>query len=819
MSELLTSSLKKYFGFDNFLEGQLEAISKVNEGNDICLVMPTGAGKSICYQLPVLLKPGYSIIISPLIALMKDQVDNLRAKGIPAVYVNSTQNEREQTENLAKVINGEAKMLYVAPERLRARHFKQMLLSHPPDCLIVDEAHCISQWGHDFRPDYARVGEFCEELNIKQVCAFTATATEIVREDIKVQLKRPDMDFLVTGFTRPNLTFKVEECNGNKREQYIRKALAEKVPTLIYCSSRKNVDELCSGFGIRGYHAGMSDKEREDAQNYFIEDACPVMVATNAFGMGIDRPDIRKVIHYNYPGSLEAYYQEAGRAGRDGEQSECVILYNFADKFIHEFLIELNNPGEKLVREVWQFLRGYAFREELQRLEISQTEISAHVSSAKSDQQISGALKILEKSQYIERGFRQQNKGSLKISGNLQELYQQHSNIRTQRSIFLARAIHYWRDQLASGLNVTYRELEQISGLNGDQVKRVLRALNGNEINWEVPFSGRSIVIKNDAPDIDIDFTELNKKADQDYDKLNKVLSYVQTRQCRQNFMISYFGQDEEDYSCQTCDRCQSSRYGKVELRKADLNEQKSMRIILRAAEKHSGYIGKVKLAAMLSGSTSKQIFDSKLNFSPFYGKLKQYDQTQIIEYIKSLEAFGYLEKSRGKYPTVEISERGEGALRGGEIRMEFAKRQPRKKKEGPLFAKKKKEGPLFGKPKNSDPEVIENVDEPEIVKVEETTAEEPQSDAFFGELFAQNPAPVKKEFSQELYEELRSLRNKVAMDSELQPFQIFNNMTLKELATQRPVSEKELLSIHGVNAQKVEQIGNAFLTLIQKYN
>ncbi|MCM8531914.1 MAG: RecQ family ATP-dependent DNA helicase, partial [Lentisphaeraceae bacterium] len=296
MTDQLTSALKQYFGFDNFLEGQLEAISKVHEGNDICLVMPTGAGKSICYQLPALLKPGYSIVISPLIALMKDQVDSLNAKGIPAVYINSTQNEREQSENLAKAISGEAKLLYIAPERLRARNFKKFVANTPPDCLIVDEAHCISQWGHDFRPDYTRVGDFCEEIGIKQVCAFTATATELVRSDIKVQLKRNDMSFLVTGFTRPNLTFSVQEANGNKREQYIRKALSDKKPTLIYCASRKNVDELCSGFGIRGYHAGMSDKEREDAQNYFIEDDCPVMAATNAFGMGIDRADIRRVI-------------------------------------------------------------------------------------------------------------------------------------------------------------------------------------------------------------------------------------------------------------------------------------------------------------------------------------------------------------------------------------------------------------------------------------------------------------------------------------------------------------------------------------------
>ncbi|MCM8528833.1 MAG: ATP-dependent DNA helicase, partial [Lentisphaeraceae bacterium] len=343
MTSEVNTALKQYFGFNEFLDGQQQAVSKIIEGRNVCVVMPTGAGKSVCYQLPALLRDGYTIVISPLIALMKDQVENLVNKNIPAVYINSSISHKEQMENMAKVINGEAKLLYVSPERLRAKGFKQTLLNHPPACLVVDEAHCISQWGHDFRPDYTRLGEFCEEFKIPQVCAFTATATPVVREDIRTQLRQEEMDILVTGFTRPNLSFSVMDCSSSQRMAQLRKLIAKKEPTLIYCASRKNVDDVSSAFGVRSYHAGLSDKEREEAQDYFINDPCPVMVATNAFGMGIDRPDIRRVIHYNFPGSLEAYYQEAGRAGRDGEQSECIILYRYSDKFIHEFLIEMNN--------------------------------------------------------------------------------------------------------------------------------------------------------------------------------------------------------------------------------------------------------------------------------------------------------------------------------------------------------------------------------------------------------------------------------------------------------------------------------------------
>ncbi|NQZ56481.1 MAG: RecQ family ATP-dependent DNA helicase [Lentisphaeraceae bacterium] len=223
MKEQLHQALKKFFGFDEFLDGQYKAIAKFNEGKDVCLVMPTGAGKSICYQLPALLKPGYTIVISPLIALMKDQVDNLQRKGIPAIYINSSLTPREQHENMQRVMRGEAKLLYVAPERLKAANFRQAIINQPPDCLVVDEAHCISEWGHDFSPDYKRLGEFCQTYKIPQVCAFTATATPLVREDIKKQLKRDDMEFMVTGFTRPNLSFSVVEANGARKKDILRK--------------------------------------------------------------------------------------------------------------------------------------------------------------------------------------------------------------------------------------------------------------------------------------------------------------------------------------------------------------------------------------------------------------------------------------------------------------------------------------------------------------------------------------------------------------------------------------------------------------------
>ena len=779
MTSQINESLKKFFGFSEFLDGQQQAVSKIVEGRDVCVVMPTGAGKSVCYQLPALTREGYTIVISPLIALMKDQVENLVNKGIPAVFINSSLSLKEQSENMAKVIRGEAKLLYVSPERLRAKGFKQTLLNYPPACLVVDEAHCISQWGHDFRPYYTRMGEFVETFNIPQVCAFTATATPIVREDIKTQLRRDNMDVLVTGFTRPNLSFSVVDCSSSQRMSQLRKLLAQKEPTLIYCASRKNVDDVSAAFGIQSYHAGMSDKEREDAQNYFINDPCPVMVATNAFGMGIDRPDIRRVIHFNFPGSLEAYYQEAGRAGRDGEQSECIILYNYSDKFIHEFLVEMNNPGEVVTRDTWSFLQDYVRKNQLESIEISQTEIAAQIHSAKGDQQISGALKILEKNGYIERGYRHDNTGNLKVNGNLKTIYEENLNVKTQRSIFTVRVIYHFKDQLLQGVDVTYNMLSQISGLNAEQVKRVLRALDGNIISWTPPFNGRAIKLAKEDKDIHIDFSEIHKKAELDREKLDTVMNYIHSRRCRQDFMIKYFGQQVDNFRCQTCDICTSKKRSGKELRTANEAESKILKTILKAADNHSGYIGKVKLAQVLCGSKSKQIIDSNLQYSPYYQTLDYLDQTEIIELLDALNGAGYLGRSSGKYPTITISGKGRKAIAGEEMTLELgpvkvAQSKRAAKDSGPLFKKK------------------------EIKAVEEI------------------PPPSKTD-PDKMYQELRSIRNEIAKKFGIQPYMVFNNLSLKDMAEKQPQTIEEFRKIKGAGDIKAQQFGEVFLAVIKE--
>ena len=377
-------ALKRYFGYDSFRPGQSGLVDAILAGRDVLGVMPTGAGKSVCYQIPATLLPGVTIVISPLISLMRDQVDALNDAGIPAAYVNTTQGGDEQAMVLAQAAQGDIKLLYVAPERLETERFRNFATRVPISLVAVDEAHCVSQWGQDFRSSYLGIGEFIAGLPARPtVAAFTATATERVRRDIIGILGLNAPQVTVTGFDRENLYFDVLKIETKYKAAWVARYVAEHPDEsgIVYCATRKETEALAAALNhtvpaLRGaaggsaadsvmrdgpvavaYHGGMPANVRNQAQRDFVTDAVPVVVATNAFGMGIDKSNVRYVIHHNMPESIEAYYQEAGRAGRDGEPSRCTLLWNESDIVTRRRLLDMDNDNERLTPEERETVR------------------------------------------------------------------------------------------------------------------------------------------------------------------------------------------------------------------------------------------------------------------------------------------------------------------------------------------------------------------------------------------------------------------------------------------------------------------------------
>ncbi len=583
------------FGHTSMRPGQAEVIADIFAGRQVIAVMPTGAGKSLCYQLPAVVlaeRGGITLVVSPLIALMKDQVDVLNARGVPAVALTSASGADEKGQILDGIRAGMYTLVYVAPERFRSPRFIEVLQAIAPKIALIaiDEAHCISEWGHDFRPDYRRLGELVKNLGAPRIAAFTATATPEVRADIATQLGFASPVLHVRGFDRPNLTYSVAKAGGpdNKVEQMI-----ELVRTrdggvaLVYAATRKNAEKYAAdlktaGMRARVYHAGLEGGVRERAQDTFMAGELDVIVATNAFGMGVDKSDIRLVVHADIPRSPEAYYQEAGRGGRDGKPTRCVLLFNHGDIRLQDFLIDASYPSAEILRGMWKLIRD---KPELGLITPYEDELEARLKKHL------GALTGVDEKQ-------------------------------------LSNAT----------IGAALRLLERHGMLGRDDER---------------------IAATRPAPGMfqPLDVESLRRRAEVERRKLRTMVEYAYYPRCRRQFVLEYFGDQDwasRDRTCGACDNCEAIAHGTTTgLADSEVTAIQKLLLLVGAL---NGRYGRTRVAKLALGTDD----DPRFEEMPERGCLRGWPERQILDLLRALEGAGLIEASRGEYPTISTTRRGD---------------------------------------------------------------------------------------------------------------------------------------------------------------
>ncbi len=756
-------------------------------GKDCLCVMPTGGGKSLCYQLPAIVGSGLTLVVSPLIALMKDQVDQLTARGLPATFINSTLSPEELSRRLERMAAGDFKLVYVVPERFRSPRFLEAVGRCEVRLLAVDEAHCVSEWGHDFRPDYARLGRFRAQLGNPPTIALTATATDAVRRDIveHAGAARPaDLHHRL----RPaeSVLQRASLSTDRDKDEGLFRFLSENPGSgIVYASTRKRCEALGEKIASRTgrrtsvYHAGLSADDRRAAQDDFMQGRTEIVVATLAFGMGIDKADVRFVVHYNLPGSLEAYYQEAGRAGRDGLPARCLLLFGGGDRHIHEFFIESAYPSRDAVRQVYDFLCAL----EVNPIEMTQQEVKEALNLQIAGEGVGTCEKLLEKAGALERLEAAENTAAVRLNSDLPtlvDLLPPQAKVKRQ----VLRAV----EQLVGGQRREWyyfqpRELLRgLSEMDSTTLSRNLRELAAlAAVDYVPPFRGRAIhLVERGRPfeELEIDFDTLEEHKAAEYERLEHLIRFAKSLSCRQQVILTYFGETDSP-PCDHCDNCRepSQQPGSGEASRAVVGPVlDALRMVLSGVARVRRGCGKQLLAQMLCGSKSQKVVRNRLDKLSTFGLLAHLTQPEVVKLTEALLRSKLLEETEIEpfRPVLQLTPLGSEVMSGrGTAGLVIVL---------PEYLWSKLNRDSSGRP----------------------------ADAASGEqgggLAPADPAVVER---------LRKWREVTSRAQAVPAYVVMSNAVLDELARARPRDVESLLGIKGIGPAKVKQYGEALLGML----
>jgi ATP-dependent DNA helicase RecQ len=654
--------LNDTFGFEDFRAGQWDVVRAILSGRDVVGVLPTGGGKSVCYQVPALMFPACTLVVSPLVALMTDQVDRLRQVGVAAFALHSSMSSGEVNDAMFEAHAGRVKLLYVAPERLESERFRSQLSTVSLSLLAVDEAHCISEWGHDFRPAYRQIMRLFDLRPRVPVAAFTATATPDVRKDIVKNLDLQQPIEIVRGFDRSNLAFRVErtphkiEWLARHRQQH------PDEPAIIYAGSRKRVENITielrkRGHSVESYHAGLQAAQRTRAQSAYVSGSVPTLVATNAFGMGIDKSDVRHVIHTDLTLTLEAYYQEAGRAGRDGRDATCTILYQPEDRRLMDLFITSSYPEVEQIHSVLDYLFDRArvgvggMATDDVRADAASIAADLHVPTAL----VNGVLNLLEREGLILRTSRS-GTAQLRSHTSARRLHEFVENCRDEVKVALLALERIMPASPGSSIAFNPTSFIRKNGLTTMEFGSAIRSLHAaNLAHYEAVGSGGGIAMlapRSTQRGRGVDVDTLAQRRAHARTKLDIMIRYAETTQCKRNTILNYFG-DDVIGMCGRCSSCLASTV--VELSStSDLLVE-----VIRAVYELGGRFGRHVVADVLTGAVSERVMDYSLMKMSMWNKGRTTDRAEVLRTIDRAIDQGLLVVATGQYPTLGVSDEG----------------------------------------------------------------------------------------------------------------------------------------------------------------